>query len=134
MLLAWILAKALITESEFKLHDIPGMTRDFYPVGWIASVITRLVNSQERGTFHIGSGQNTIVEELIRYISEQRDLRYTKVVPPPGTTRGTAISEIGAFDLVRSVIGDTYSKYDPIHTYENALSDYIQLTLNTTAT
>lgn len=84
------LANALVKDEEFTVHNNPKMVRDFFPVFWIAEVISNLVESSVTGTYYLGSGIETDVMSLLQDIIQEHGIKYSFIEPPPGVSEGFA--------------------------------------------
>lgn len=91
----WILANRIIDGKVFNIHNLPGMTRDFYPLSLIYSNIRHILN---RGSFdfitNIGSGTKLEVVPLLIKLCQEYNIDYNLVEPPAGTSLGIDVSKL----------------------------------------
>jgi nucleoside-diphosphate-sugar epimerase len=125
--LAWTLAKCVVNEKVFTLHDLPGMARDFYPVEWIVKAVIDLVKSPAPGKiYHIGSGLDKDVASLARKVCEVFKIKLKTVPPPMGTSRGY-VSDNLDFSYISYLIGPNWDQFNQTSMFISSMNDYCSL-------
>lgn len=91
----WILANRIIDGKVFNIHNLPGMTRDFYPLSLIYSNIRHIIGG---GSFdyitNIGSGTRLEVVPLLIAMCQEHNIEYALTEPPAGTSLGIDVSKL----------------------------------------
>ncbi|QIG77844.1 UDP-glucose 4-epimerase protein [Rhizobium phage RHph_TM61] len=121
----WRLARCKLLGEMFYIHDLPGMTRDFYPVEWIGYVIDWIAKNGPVGTVNLGSGKPVSVMNLLQHICEKYNISYKYVLPPEGTALGITKK----VDVFKEGIPD-FDTYDPVAYCEKSFLDYLSLIQN----
>ncbi|QIG71365.1 UDP-glucose 4-epimerase protein [Rhizobium phage RHph_TM40] len=121
----WRLARCKLLGEMFYIHDLPGMTRDFYPVEWIGYAIDWIAKNGPVGTVNLGSGKPVSVMDLLQHICEKYNISYKYVLPPEGTALGITKK----VDVFKEGIPD-FDTYDPVVYCEKSFLDYLSLIQN----
>lgn len=86
----WSLAKSKVNNTKFKIHNIQGMVRDFFPMDWIINYIISKISSgvEGRTVGDICSGKHVNVVNLLIKICDFYNIEYELVDPPEGISFG----------------------------------------------
>ena len=118
------LAKCKIDNAEMLIHNIPEMVRDYYPVSWIAEVISKSLTSNV-GTHDLGSGKSVNSIELLIKLCDLNCINHRMVEAPAGTDVGTTIVA-SRLSLAKSLV-ENFENYDPIEYCVEQLSNYVEI-------
>jgi len=110
----------------FHIHKSSNMTRDFYPVSWIAKIILAIIQRGGiEGTFDLGSGIPTNVNSLLIKICNEFSIDYDFIPPPPGVGLGFKI-DFNKFKLVSDLLEHEFIDYNPVDYCLSQFPNYLE--------